>query len=104
VKKLQEKENYKSIEAYISYHPSRSSETGEHLKLFTNKGNINFNSHDYKDFNQILDLIFQERVDLKFEFKNKIKKQRKTHIDETWIYYSVSLLILIAIYLKNRYW
>ena len=103
VKKMIEKENYKSIEGYVSFHPYRESETGKHLILITDKGKIKFNSQDYKDFNEVLDTIFKERTDLKIDFKNQIKNYQKKPIDGTWIYYSVSLLILLIIYLRNRY-
>jgi hypothetical protein len=87
----------------VSFHPYRESETGKHLILITDKGKIKFNSQDYKDFNEVLDTIFKERTDLKIDFKNQIKNYQKKPIDGTWIYYSVSLLILLIIYLRNRY-
>jgi uncharacterized protein YdaL len=46
VKILNEKENNKSIKGFISHHPSRDEETGEHLKLITDKGTFSFNSEN----------------------------------------------------------
>jgi uncharacterized protein YdaL len=102
VRKIDELEDYQSIDAYISHHPYRSSEMGEHLTLVTSKGTFRFNSRDYVDFNQTIDLLFQDRRDLKQDFKNNIHKQRKTHIDQTWIYYLISLVLLLLVYLKDK--
>lgn len=102
VKELNEKEDYQAIDAYISYHPYRDNETGEHVKLMTKKGTFRFNAPDYKDFNQTLELIFQHRTDLKIDVKNKIKKQRKTHIDQSWIYYLATLVILVISYVVRN--
>lgn len=97
-KVLIEKDDYQTIECYISYDPTSDVEKGEHLKLITKKGVFRFHSWDYKDFDLTLDAIFQDRIDLKSDFKTNIKKQRKFHIDRTWIYYGSMLLILVIFY------
>jgi hypothetical protein len=98
-KVLNEKNDYQSVEGYISHDPTSDLEKGEHLKLITDKGVFRFHSWDYKDFNLTLNDIFQERIDLKNDFKKIIKKERKFHIDRTWIYFGLIILILLVYYL-----
>lgn len=101
-KVVSEKNDYQNVEGYISHHPTSDLEESEHLKLTTNKGVFRFNSQDYKDFDQTLEVIFQERIDLKNDFKKIIKKERKFHIDRTWIYYALVLIMMLVLYLiKN---
>lgn len=87
-----------SVERYISYHLTSDLETGEHLKLITAKGVFSFNSYDYQNFNSFLELLFQDRKDLKQDFHKQVKKYRKMHIDHTWIYYGGGILILLVLY------
>ena len=91
-----------SVEGFISYDPATDVEKGEHLILHTTQGIFRFHSWDYKDFDQLLDELFANRRDLRSTFVQTIRKQRKLHIDRTWIYYGISLVILVILFFLEK--
>lgn len=88
-------DDFISVAATINYRFETGNEEGIHLKLESKKGNFSFYSRNYRNFDQLLEILFCERQDLLHDFNKQLSHKRKKHIDKTWLFFVLAIVFLI---------
>jgi hypothetical protein len=90
-----------SATGYVNWDPDRYTETGQILELTTLKGIFRFDSNYYKDFDVLLETLFNERKDLIQDYNRTLVRDRKSSKKYTAIYFAVVIGILLFMFLKK---